>query len=60
MAERKGIYFVDEPINTVGIGKTPDYVNVLSESPRYYSAVYGGSDYCGGSALIGIEIGGQS
>ena len=35
MAERKGIYFVDEPINTVGIGKTPDYVNVLSESPRY-------------------------
>ena len=34
MAERR-IHFVDEPLSTVGIGKTPEYVNVPSESPRY-------------------------
>lgn len=34
MAERS-YHFVDEPVNTAGIAKTPDYVNALSESPRY-------------------------
>lgn len=34
MPERR-FHMVDEPINTTGIAKTPEYVNALSESPRY-------------------------